>query len=193
LTLTRLLFETPWWLPTMLIGVGVFVWITGNRRVEKPVMAWGLAIAALGILVILLSVLVDTDREKCFNRTKLLVTSAGQRDWTKFQSLIDPQTSIYGLRGPEEITSAAKTAAERINLSSAWISSSRVEQTGTVITVDVRIISEQFQGNPAPSDWRFTYQNFGQGFVLYTVNVIDTRLINEQTVRARINRYREEP
>src|SRR5437867_12105339 len=101
--LTNLLFQTPWWLPTIAIGVGLFVLWTGNQRQEKPVMRAGIAIALAGLTLALVSYLVDTPLEKAERRTRQLVAAAGKHDWTTFHNLLDPQTNVYGLRGPDAI------------------------------------------------------------------------------------------
>lgn len=187
--LSRLLFETPWWLPTVAIGVGIFVWLTGNRRLERKVMLTGLGIAAFGVAILMVSIAVDTDRERTVKRTKQLLASAAQHDWTKFESLLDPQTTIYSLRGPQQITQAARAAAESINLSAARITGMTVDQADTVITISMRVYSEQFRGSPGMSDWQLEYQNYGQGFVLYSIRVVSSGMINEDLIRGRLQRY----
>ena len=32
--MTNLLFDAPWWLPALLIAVGLALWISGNKRVD---------------------------------------------------------------------------------------------------------------------------------------------------------------
>lgn len=187
--LSRLLFETPWWLPTVAIGVGIFVWLTGNRRLERKVMLTGLGIAVFGVAILMVSIAVDTDRERTVKRTKQLVASAAQRDWTRFESLLDPQTSIYSLRGPQQITQAARAAAESINLSAARITGMTVDQADTVITISMRVYSEQFRGSPGMSDWQLEYQNYGQGFVLYSIRVVSSGMVSEDVIRGRLQRY----
>lgn len=187
--LSRLLFETPWWLPTVAIGVGIFVWLTGNRRLERKVMLTGLGIAVFGVAILMVSIAVDTDRERTVKRTKQLVASAAQRDWAKFESLLDPQTSIYSLRGPQQITQAARAAAESINLSAARITGMTVDQADTVITISMRVYSEQFRGSPGMSDWQLEYQNYGQGFVLYSIRVVSSGMVSEDVIRGRLQRY----
>src|SRR5438128_2115451 len=100
----ELLFDAPWWLPTVVIGIGGFILFTGVQRNEKPVKRGGIAVILLGLLIVLTSAWVETDREKVVDRTEKLVTAAGQQDWTAFHSLIDPQTGFYGMRGPDAIT-----------------------------------------------------------------------------------------
>jgi len=188
----NLLFETPWWLPVTFIGVGLFVWYTGNQRQEKQVMRGGVGIALLGVLIMVISILVDTDREKAVKRTRQIVAAVNDHDWNKFQSLIDPQTTIYGLRGPSEITKAAEAAANRVNLSSARITGVESEQHASLIVISIRILSEQFRGNPAPTDWQFKYENFGNGFTLGEIRLIgDQGRVSEDVIRANLQRLRD--
>ena len=182
-----LLFDTPWWLPTALIGIGLFVVYTGNQRQEKPVMRGGLVIVLLGLLVILTSYLVETDREKVVNRTYALVAAVDHHDWPKFSSLLDSQTSIYGLRGPEQITQACKATAERVELDSAKITGTNINQTPSVISVSIRILSEQL-GRPFPSDWQFQYQKVTDQWMLFNIRALNNDQVSEEAIKSAISR-----
>ena len=70
--MSELLFHTPWWLPTVLIGIGSFVFWTGNRRQESNVRNTGLGMILAAFVVVALSYFVETDLE------------AGTRTWSIF-------------------------------------------------------------------------------------------------------------
>jgi hypothetical protein len=183
------LFDVPWWLPTMLIGVGAAVLFTGGRRLEKNVIRWGTIILLVGVLVGLASYLVDTPVEKAVRRTQGLVSSAANRDWTTFQTLIDPQTSVYSLKGPGEITAAAREMVERFDVTTARITGTEITQRQTVIVVTVRVYSEQ-RGQSALSDWRMEFQNLGQGWILYDVSALPSDQIDTNRIREALSRRR---
>ncbi|HEY7090714.1 MAG TPA: hypothetical protein VH518_21640 [Tepidisphaeraceae bacterium] len=183
----ELLFDTPWWLPTTLIGIGLVVFISGNRRQEKQVTRFGLAMLLLGILVAGVSYLVDTDIEKAERRTRELVASASRHDWPAFKSLLDQQTTIYSLHGPDAITNAVKAGSDRLQLANLHITGLEVEQTQTVIKVTVRVYSESSYGSGL-TDWQLQYQNFGQGWVLRTVTALSNPQVSEDRIRAEIPR-----
>lgn len=183
----ELLFDTPWWLPTTILGIGAFVAYTGNQRLEKKVVRSGLAIILAGLLVMLISYLVETNRERAIRRTREVVAAVHKRDWQALQGGIDPQTNFYGLRGPTEITSSAQTAAERSQVTSARIISERVDVASTVINVRIRVASEAF-GRWVTTDWQFQYQNLGQGWILYNIVALSNEFISEERIRSALNR-----
>src|SRR5262245_35944747 len=92
--MSRLLFDTPWWLPTILAGLGVFLFWTGNQRQEKNVRFAGLGMLLAALAVMLLSYFVDTDVEKAVKAAKGMVYAVEQRDWTKLRNILAPNTSL---------------------------------------------------------------------------------------------------
>jgi hypothetical protein len=185
--LTNLLFQTPWWLPTAFIAVGLFVLWTGNQRQEKRVLRAGLGIALAGASLVLVSYLVDTPREKAERRTYQLVAAASRRDWPAFRKLLDQQTMVYDLRGPDEITNAAKLAAEQYNLGTLRITGKEVRDAGSIINVIIRVLGE-IQGQSTLTDWQLQYRNLDQGWVLYDVKANSNETMREEDVRSRLPR-----
>jgi hypothetical protein len=164
----EILFDAPWWLPTVVIGIGVVLFVTGNNRQEKQLLRGGLGLVLLGLLIVLVSYLVDTDTEKCVKRTRQLVSSVNQRDWQTFKSLIDARTKVFTFVGPDAITSAAQTAVQRTNVGNIRITGAEVTKAQTVINVNIRVLSDQF-GTSGVSDWQLQYQNLGRGWELFHV------------------------
>jgi hypothetical protein len=187
--MVEMLFDTPWWLPTILVVAGILAFLSGNRRQDKQIMYGGLAVLLLGIAVALLSYFIDTAREKAVRRTRDLVAAANARDWNRFRSLLDPQTSVYGLRGPDVIAAVAGATAERYRLGQSRITGTEVDQTGTVITVSIRVLSD-ISGHPVVSDWQLQFQDFGQGWKLYDVRALSNDQIPEARIRNALTRER---
>jgi hypothetical protein len=183
--LRQLLFDAPWWLPTAIIALGVYVFVLGNRRQEKRVMYVGVALALLGVSVAVTSYLVETDRERAVRRTRELVAAADHRDWNAFRSLIDPKTSLYGLRGPDAITDAARAGVERINVTNIHITGLDVEKNDTDITISIRVLSD-ISGNSSLTDWQLRYQDFGHGWELYSVQALSNQQIPEDRIKNEI-------
>src|SRR3954466_15846766 len=94
MNISELLFQTPWWLPVTIGGIGVVLFITGNNRVEAKVRKAGLTIVALAVLLMGVSYFVDTDLEKAVKNTKALVRAVNDRDWPTMTSLLDPKASL---------------------------------------------------------------------------------------------------
>lgn len=186
--MTELLFDAPWWLLLAIVGTGAYVAYDGNRKQEKQLFHAGLAILLLGILLAAVSYVVDTDRETAIKRTRGLVAAVNARDWNGFRALLDPQTSIYGFRGPDSITRTAQTAAERYRVSAVRITGTDVQRSTGVITIAIRVYSESGVGSLL-TDWQFQYQDFGQGWVLHSIRALS----NEQIPEDRISRELSQP
>src|SRR5205814_8460775 len=147
--MTNLLFDTPWWLPTLLAGVGVVLFWNGNRRQEPRVRNAGLLFVLATIALLALSYFVDTDLERATKNTRRLVHDVEQRDWKDFKSILDPSASlsvfnafqVYGSH--DEIVSGAQRGVERYGVKTVRIlPGATAEQTGTVITITMTIYSE---------------------------------------------------
>ncbi len=184
--LRQLFFDAPWWLPTAIIALGVYVFVLGNRRQEKRVMYVGVALALLGVSVAIGSYLVETDRERAERRTRELVVAADKRDWNKFKSLIDPRTTLYVLKGPDAITDAARAGVERFNVSNIRITGMDLEQNDTDITVTVRVLAE-ISGNSSLTDWQLRYQDLGRGWELFSVQALSNQQISEDRIKNEIH------
>src|SRR5450432_2001651 len=167
--LSNLLFETPWWLPTSLVALGIMLFFTGNRRAEKKIMRGGIVIALLGIAIALISYFVETDTEKVVSQTKQLTAAIDKRDWEKFRSLLNPKTSFYFYHNRDELVAGAKATVERIGLKSVHLTGIETEKNDTLITVNVRAYSEQDLAGPLVTDWQLEWQNFGNGWLLYSI------------------------
>src|SRR5262252_9147211 len=117
--MTDLLFDTPWWLPTILAGLGIYLFWSGNRRQESKVRNAGLLMLAATAGVLALSYFVDTPKETAIKRTKTMVRSIEARDWPTLRKTIDPGVTlgvagamdIYGTR--DQIVQGAQDASDR--------------------------------------------------------------------------------
>src|SRR5450432_2851553 len=184
--LSQWLFETPWWLPTSFIVVGIVVFLAGNRRQEKNVMRCGIVIALLGITIALVSWFVETDTEKVVSRTKQLVAAVNNKDWEKFRSLLDPQTSFYMYHNREQLVAGAQATAETIGLQSVRITGMDTEKHDTLIVVNVRAYSEQDKTGPTVTDWQLQWQNLGNGWLLNNIQPLSNPQVNEREIEQRL-------
>jgi hypothetical protein len=184
-----LLFETPWWLPTVIVLVGGVVAYTANQRREMRLRATGLAIIVLGIALALLSYVVDTDRERAVKQTRQLVSSFANKDWETMRGLLHPKASVgvansmtlYTDR--DQIVAGAKTAAERYGFKSLTITSLEARQDQTIITVTLNVLSIQDQtgGRPITSSWEFDWLESANGWSLYKIRAV--QIGNQQSDR----------
>src|SRR5437868_997147 len=92
--MTNLLFDTPWWLPTLLAGVGIVLFWNGNRRQETRLRNIGMALMGAAVLVCAISYLVDTDLEKCVKQSKQLAHDVEKQDWAGMKSMLDANATV---------------------------------------------------------------------------------------------------
>lgn len=180
--MTELLFDTPWWLPTLFAGVGVVLFITGNNRQESKVRSAGIALAALALLLLAVSYFVDTPREKVIKDTRRLVSAVEKRDWPTMTALLDPRCTLEKYGSRDEIVKAAQEASERFNITSIRITSLVAEQTDTLITVTLSVVSEQdlTMGHPYPTSWQLDWQQTANGWSLRNINVLESQMPGSQ-------------
>ena len=178
---TRLLFETPWWLPTVVIGVGAVIFYTANKRGEKKLRAAGLVVAALGVGLALVSQFVDTDEERAVKRTKQLVDSFEKKDWERMRGLLHPRVTLGIANVPvtlyndrDQIVARAQDAAERYGVQSITVTSLDARQDQTLITVSLTAYSvqEHTGGRPINSTWEFDWLQGADGWALYKIRAI---------------------
>ena len=178
--MAELIFDAPWWLPTLLAGVGVVLFWTGNRRQEIRVRNAGLGFLAATIAVAALSYLVATDLEKCVTKSKQLVYSVEKRDWATMKSLLDPGVSLSVLGFTElyvnrdEILDAAQRGVDEQGVKNVRILSTTAERTDTLISVTLSIMSEQdrTQGYPITTSWKFEWQRNGKSWSLQRITCL---------------------
>ncbi|CAN5535504.1 hypothetical protein BH09PLA1_BH09PLA1_17040 [soil metagenome] len=184
------LFDAPLWVLCVLVAAGVAIWWAGNNRVDKPMKRIGVAVLAAGIALALISFCCDTDAEKVTRKTEQLVAAVNVRDWKTFESILDPATSFTIYRTRDEIVNGAKLTADAIGLKSARITGMNVETKDTVITVELRAMSEQDRtmGRPILSNWRFDWQNFGTGWKLMSITPQKSDQVSAEEIQRNLSR-----
>lgn len=147
--MTNLFFATPWWLPTLLAGVGVILFWNANKRQEAKLRNVGLACIGAAMLVMGVSYLVDTDLEKCIKNSKQLAYDVEKQDWAHMTSLLDANATVdvqnFGIiySSRDTIISGVKESASRYGVKNIRILSTESEQVPTIITVRLGVLSDQ--------------------------------------------------
>jgi hypothetical protein len=149
-----LLFDTPWWLFTLIGIVGISLVMSGNGRQNKGTLRAGIAVLLVGVLLGVLSYLVDTPKEKVLKGTHALVDAAVTRDKATLAANLHPNASLAGW-DRQQIIDGAVRYAEQFGLKSATI-------TGTV-----RVMAT-FQGKDlpydnVPTDWQLDWWETSDG------------------------------
>jgi len=176
-----LLFETPWYLPTLLVLVGITLFVIGNARVEARTRNWGLAVIGLAIVLMLVSWMVQTPKERAVEQTRQIVDAFEKRDWTKCASLLPQRVTVglanypkakYGTK--DELVKAAKTATDRDDYTAIHNLSINAQQNETQIAVYLDVISTQkiTGGRPLTSSWEFDYTEAADGWGLDRITAL---------------------
>lgn len=178
--LTDYLFNTPWWLPTVIVTVGAVVFYVANNRQESRTRTIGLAIACLGILLAAVSYLVDTDLEKAETHARRLIDAVEKKDWPTVRSLLDNNTSVSIANamtlytGGDRITTKAQEASDRYGFQSIDVTSMQSRQDQTLITIGVTVLSVQDAvGAPITSRWEFDYLQSGDDWFLNEIRALE--------------------
>jgi hypothetical protein len=175
--LTNLFFNTPWWLPTLLIGAGVVLFWNGNRRQEGRLRNVGLGLIAVAVALCAVSYLVDTDLEKCVKRSKALVYDVEKQDWAGMQAILDPHCTVSVLNSEQIYTSrdaiigGAKAAVDRFGVKNVRVFSAAAEQTDTLITVTMGVLSDHENAGVGTinTSWQLEWQQSGDHWSLVRI------------------------
>ena len=155
-----LLFDTPWWLLTLVALAGIALFISGNARQNKRILRAGIGVLLFGALLALVSYLVDTPKEKVIKGTHALVKAAVNRDKTALNAELHPNASLAGWKR-QQIIDGAVAYADQFGLKSATITGMEVQENPTMITVTMRVVA-QFAGKQSyfdtvPTDWQLNW------------------------------------
>jgi len=181
--MTELLFDTPLWLPAMIVGVGAVLFWMGNTRLEKKIRNTGIALLIAAVVLVMVSYLVDTPREKVMNQTRQLVDSVEQRKWPVMESLLDPRCTLENYNNRDQIISAAQTATEKFGVKTAIVTSLQAQQDGSQITVHLDVLSEQdvTLGRPFPTSWQLDWQRNSGNWLLRNIMILESRQAGSQS------------
>jgi hypothetical protein len=154
-----LLFSTPWWLPTLFCGLGIGLFVIANNRQETRLRNVSVGIFLFGIAIALVSYLVETPKEKVERHTRELIASVVSQDWPKIQSLLDPQIVFAGLHGPAEVTHAMQLAQQDVHVTSAHITSMKLDVSPGDISNSINVLTFQQAtlDRPIVSGWRLDW------------------------------------
>ena len=188
--MTDLLFDTPWWLPTMIIVVGGWLWISGNKRQDSALKRLGLAGIAAATVLAVVSYLVDTDLERAVKGTRAIVAAVENRDWPVMNALLAPNANFAIYNNRDQIVDGAKTATDQFGLRSVTVSNLVAEQQQTVITVTftATTVLEATFDRPFQSNWQFTWMESADGWALQSIEVLDGTQSSQREILSNLPR-----
>jgi hypothetical protein len=181
--MSDLLFDAPYWLPTLIALVGVVVFIDGNRRAKPLVRNAGIAIFLLSIVLLTLKRVVNTDSKTVTRQSHELIDSVVHQKWDAVSNLLEPNAvlTLQGVgtwyRSGAQIVDAAKSATSTYPLDSTAIESLKLDQAGTEITATLTLLSA-VAGQPVPSSWQLVWVKDGDN---WRVSEIDALQLGDRT------------
>jgi hypothetical protein len=171
-----LLFDTPWWLFTLLGMIAATLLVSGNARQNRRIISAGAAVLALGILLAITSYLVDTPKEKAIKGTHAFINAIVTRDKSKIAAELHPNASIEGWNR-QQIIDGTVTYADQYGLQSATITGMTVDQQPPHIIIDMVVFSThdaaKAQINTLRSEWQLDWLDDGNGhYLLKTITPV---------------------
>lgn len=178
--MSQALANIPWWVAAVVMLAGAVVMVHGNRRGQAGVRSWGLVGISLGILLLALPFLIDTDAERMRRRTQQIISDVSRQDWPGLKSMLDNQTRVdfagqrTNVRGAEAIRASTEAAAEQVGLKSVVMYSVKIEQEEGLIMVTFSAASTQegTQDRPYPSSWEFDWRQRGNDWYLDEIRLL---------------------
>lgn len=159
------LFELPLWIVLVVLAAGVGVFIAGNNRVNARIRMIGLAVVAIGLGLGAVSYFGQTPREECVSRTKQIVAAVRAKDWDALKPLLDRNTQVMLLRGPDQIADGLAALERRFGLNSLSILALDGTASSAGIEVKLSVFSEHNFG-PSRSIWRLEFEPRSDGILL---------------------------
>jgi hypothetical protein len=189
------LFDQPWWLPTSIIILGVALFISGNRRQLLRLRNTGAALVIAALVLVLVSLFVETDKEKCLRQTHELINSVVAADWNKFSSLLDSHVTL-GLvsatiySNQQDLLKGAQDGTQTYGLKAVHVLSMKAKQTQSLITIDMKVVTEQesTMGRPLPSSWELQWEQTETGWKLDRLTCLQIDDMNLDEMNSRFPR-----
>ena len=188
------LFEITMYLPIALAALGAAVLLAGLFRGDKRVRLGGAVVLAVGLVWLAANVLVTTTKEQAHDRTLAVFETFEAEDWPAFDNLIDPDTRLAGALVGPQIGRAAREVSDyrgggedvRVVDSEATRVGDNAYEVRVQVTADVQTNVTDSIG----SAWMFHYTLRGDRLVLDRIEPLRTPLVDPETVRRYVGRYR---
>ena len=192
-----LLFDVPWWLPTILAIIGLALHARGHRRPNRRLREAGAAVVLLAVVWALVSYLVDTPKEICRKQTRELVRSVVARDWKTFDDLLSSSVrfvftgSSWRIEGHDTLSSAIKADIEQIDLKSATITAINAAEADAAVTVTITVWSNQdfTLDRPIDSEWEMEWRQVGSAWKLQEIRALRVAGVKAEQVRGSLRQH----
>ncbi len=177
--MTDLIFAPPWWFLCCLFLVGGILGWVGLTKQNAGQRNFGLGVLTLAVVVLLLGIFVETDKEQVTRKSRELCKAVEKGDWSAMADLLDsdasmntPVGSVYGTR--TDLVNGAKSAFETYHLKDVTISGMDVTQDKAGCIVNLRVITNQDAvPYPTPSSWRFDWDKIGTDWHVHQITCLE--------------------
>jgi hypothetical protein len=191
----EMLFDIAWWVPVIVVALGIAVTMAGNNRQQAAMRNGGVAVAVLGILWLVASFLVETPTKLCQKQTKVLVQAMTDGDWSTFERLTDPKITFnyvsrpWRANGRAEVEAGAKDTVQHIHSASAGhLAATRTDDKITIAFVGY-MDTDLTPGHPIDSDWEFDWKPTGDQWRLAEMRVLRVDETSPEGIRQSLNKH----
>ena len=192
-----LLFSVPWYLPAITGIIGLALLVNGNRRQNIRLRNFGGIAILVAVGWAVMSYLVDTPKEICEKQTREFIKAVVDRDWPKFDAMMDPGIdfnfvgSSWKIEGRENLSGAVKADIEQIGLKSATATDVSAAETGDTIAVATKVWSNQdyTMNTPLDSEWEFEWRAEGNRWLLHEIRAVRVSGVKPEDVRGSLRKH----
>ncbi len=178
--------------------MGVAVFIMGNNRVDKTTRSVGIGLMALACLMLLVSWLVETSKEKCIRRTRELVAAVEQRDFAKVGTLITPRITVKIVTGgnvynnKEQMLRGLEDGVNKFDVKSARILSIEAIDHVDFIRVPITVYTEQSNAfMPAmTTSWHIDWQEMKDGWQVAELTAVKIGTLGAEQMQSQFPKVR---
>jgi hypothetical protein len=182
-------FDTPYWFLGLLGVIGAALWISGNSRQIDRLKQSSFAVILIAVLLGVVSLLVDTDKEKVIKRTHQLIAAVEKQDKTTAEMLLLPQVAL-GDMDKRALVERIGTASTDFHITSIHISSLTVEPSGPDLSVMLSAtanVDHPLWSGPVPSSWKLVWEKSGNNWLLRDISPINVPGVDMRTITGRLN------
>jgi hypothetical protein len=177
----NLLAESPWYIPAVLLLVGAVMLYSGAVAVARRV---ALALLGVGLVIIAVSWLLESDREAVLRRTREVIKAVDGKDWSTLEARLDPKVQFLVLKDREALMIVVRAQAERLGLKSvtlAGISETRGDG-GTRLT-EFQASADTGATSNFLSNWRLEWAKRDDQWLVTRIEFLGGPGLPDDTIR----------
>jgi len=165
--------EIPWFISASLLLGGAVLWWTGNSRLDRQIKRIGLTAFLAAMVLILVSWLLVSDRERVMGLTKQFVKAIEARDWRQMEGLMHPKVMVVSISGQEAVGRTIRSGVEGIELKSVTITRLSTRPETDVFTVVLGVYSNARPEFSLATTWEFDWAYIDHRWQLVEIRGLD--------------------